>query len=274
MRPKFSGRHVLALHLAVGHLGPVDLELVVGEQRVVLLARLLLDALEVVDRALARLVEQAHLEVGRQLDREHAEVALVVEDHGRVPGGPGRLLVRRKQRVLERGDERAALDALLALDLAYGVNDLLAHPLRPFIDQIGPHDLARTGCPPARRRSAICTALSPAETTSPRARPVSVLTRTGRPTARTKCVTCAERSFESRRGDLDAVAVEVGSQQARHALTERMVDALGVVDEDAKALLAGQLEREHVDAGQRALDQARDLALERLSPFRAACSPS
>ncbi len=75
-------------------------------------------------------------------------------------------------------------------------------------------------------------------------------------------VTCAKRAFESGRGDLDAVAVEVGAQHGRDALAERMVDTLGVVDEDGEALLAGEFEREHVDAGQRALDQARDLALE------------
>ena len=97
----------------------------------VLLAGLLLDALEVVECALARFLEQAHLQVFGDLDREHAEVALVVEDHGCVPGRARRLLVRRKQRVLERGDERPALDALLALDLANGVNDLLAHPFVP-----------------------------------------------------------------------------------------------------------------------------------------------
>src|SRR5947199_111619 len=32
-------------------------------------------------------------------------------------------------------------EALFALDLADGVNDLLAHSLLPFIDQVGPHDL-------------------------------------------------------------------------------------------------------------------------------------
>src|SRR6266568_4558807 len=42
-----------------------------------------------------------------------------------------------------------------------------------------------------------------------------------------------------------------------------MIDALCVIDVDGEALLAAQFEREHVDAGQRTLDQARDLALER-----------
>ena len=59
MRPKLLRRHVLALDHVLRDVGQVDLEVVVGKQRVVLLAGLLLDALEVVERALARLVEQA-----------------------------------------------------------------------------------------------------------------------------------------------------------------------------------------------------------------------
>src|SRR5204862_6813041 len=73
----------------------------------------------------------------------------------------------------------------------------------------------------------------------------------------------AERPVRSRRRDLDAVVDEVAPQDVRDAFAEGGVDALSVVDEDAEALLAGQLEREHVHAGQRARDQARDLALER-----------
>ena len=98
------GRDVLALDLLVGHLRPVDVEVVVGEQRVVLLAGLLLDPLELVERALARLVEQAALEVLGQLDREDAEVARVVELDRRMSRRARRLLVGGEQRVLERGD--------------------------------------------------------------------------------------------------------------------------------------------------------------------------
>ena len=135
----------------------------------VLLARLLLDPLEVVERALARVVEQADLEVLRQLDREDAEVALVVELDGRVPGGTRRLLVRSEQRVLECGDERAALDSLLALDLANGVNDLLAHALVPSSIRLA-RTISSYGMsigPPSRRRSAPGPVRSPAETTAP-----------------------------------------------------------------------------------------------------------
>ncbi len=85
IRPKLLGCDVLALNEILGHLRPVDLQVVVGEQRVVLLAGLLLDPLEIVDRMLARLLEQPQLEVLGQLDREHAEIALVVELDGRMP---------------------------------------------------------------------------------------------------------------------------------------------------------------------------------------------
>ena len=44
-----------------------------------------------------------------------------------VAGGAGRLLVRGEQRVLERLDERAALDALLALDCLDAFDDLSGH---------------------------------------------------------------------------------------------------------------------------------------------------
>ena len=116
MRPKSFGRGVGAVDQVVGHLLPVEVELVVDDQRVLLLPRLLLDPLELVDLALARLVEQARLEVARDVEREDAELAFVVELDGRVPGRARRLLVRREEGVLERRDERAGLDALLLLD--------------------------------------------------------------------------------------------------------------------------------------------------------------
>src|SRR5437588_702337 len=39
----------------------------------------------------------------------------------------GRLLVCREQRVLDCGDQRPLFDSLVALELANGVDDLLAH---------------------------------------------------------------------------------------------------------------------------------------------------
>ena len=141
----------------------------------------------------------------RQLDREHAEVALVVEDHGRVPCCSGRLLVRREQRVLERSDERAALDALLALDLAYGVNDLLAHPLLPFVDQVGPHDLLVRDV----HRFAVCGDLHrPFPGGDDLAADAAGLGLDAHRAAdgADEVVTCAKRAFDARRRDLDAVA--------------------------------------------------------------------
>ena len=87
----------------------------------------------------------------------------------------------------------------------------------------------------------------------------------------------ADRSFEVRLRaqwaletggrDLDAVTVEVRAKNVCHALAERMVDPLWMVDVDAEAFLAGELEREHFHAGQRALDLARDLSLELSLPL-------
>src|SRR5205085_5573848 len=111
------GRDIVALHLLLGDVRPVDVEVVVAEERVRALAALGLEPLELLERALARLVEEALLDVGGQLDRVDAELAVVrVELDGRVPRRAGRLLVRGQQRVLERMDERVLLDPLLALD--------------------------------------------------------------------------------------------------------------------------------------------------------------
>ena len=132
-------RHVLALDLILRDVGPVDLEVVVGDERVLALAGLLLEPLELVELALARLVDEPLLDVCRELDREDAEVAGVVHLDGRVPGGAGCLLVCGEQRVLERGDEGAFLDALVALDLVNRLDDLLAHGL-PLVDQVAAHD--------------------------------------------------------------------------------------------------------------------------------------
>ena len=142
MRPKLSGVTSSRLHQVVGHLRPVDVEVVVGEQRVVLLAGLLLDPLELVERALARLVEQPLLEVLGELDREDAEVAGVVELDGRVAGRARSLLVGGEQRVLERGQQRARprfpsrARSRERPQRSPGSSDHL-----PFVDQIGPHDL-------------------------------------------------------------------------------------------------------------------------------------
>jgi len=126
----------------------VDVELVVGDERVGTLAGLHLERLELLEFALARLVDQPLLHVGRELDREDAEVSFVIELDHRVTGGVGNLLVGREQRVLERVDEGAALDALFALDFADGLDDLLRHLYLPAFrsrDEVAPDDRVVTG---------------------------------------------------------------------------------------------------------------------------------
>ena len=144
-------RHVLALHQLVGNLRPVDVEVVVVQERVVLLVRLLLDPLELVERPLAGLVEQPALEVGGKLDRVDAVVARVVELDRGMPRGARRLLVGRKEGVLERREQRFRVDALLALDLPNRLNDLLAHHAPTLRRSDWPARSRRTVCRPARR---------------------------------------------------------------------------------------------------------------------------
>src|SRR5439155_17251233 len=145
---------------------PVDLAVVVGHQRVRTLSRLLLDPLELLDRALAGLVEQALLDIARQRDREDTEVALLVELDRRMARRAGRLLVRSEQPVLERRDERPLLDALFALDLLDCLNDLLAHVPYPSSIRL-PRTIASygisTGSAPA---AAILNVCAPASTSS------------------------------------------------------------------------------------------------------------
>src|SRR5579864_7247790 len=142
--PEALGRHVFALDLILGNVGPVDVEVVVGDERVLALAGLLLEPLELLELPLASLLEQARLDVTLKLDREDAEVAFGVHLDGRVARGARCLLVRREQRVLERRDERSLLDPLVALDLANGLDDLLAH-LTPSRRSDSPGRSPRTG---------------------------------------------------------------------------------------------------------------------------------
>ena len=94
-------------------------------------------------RVLARLLDEPLLEVARDLDRVDAEIALVVELDGGVARRARSLLVCSEERVLERLDERVAVDALLALDGANRFDDLSRHRFLPFVDQ---------GCPGRSRR--------------------------------------------------------------------------------------------------------------------------
>ena len=120
-------RHVRALDLVLGNLRPVDVEVVVVDERVRALAVLGLEDFELGNRTLAGLLDEALLDVGRQLDRVHAEVALVVELDRGVARGAGCLLVCGQKRVLECVDQGLAVDPLLLLDYADRLDDLFGH---------------------------------------------------------------------------------------------------------------------------------------------------
>ena len=183
----------------------------------VLLAGLLLDPLELVERALARLVEQPPLEVLGQLDREDAVVARVVELDRRVPGRTRGLLVGGEQRVLERGRRSCPASIPFSRSIsrtASTISWLIRH--LPFVDQIGPHDrvvryVERLAAPvlELERPLAGCDDLAAQP-------PVGGLDAhaAARP-ARSKVLAGAERPLEPRRGDLDRVPVEVGPEDAR-----------------------------------------------------------
>ena len=86
-----------------------------------------LECFELLELALARLVDQALLDVRRELDGVDAKVSVVVDLDDRVSRSFGHLLVRGEERILECGDERAALDSLFTLDVSNGLDDFLGH---------------------------------------------------------------------------------------------------------------------------------------------------
>src|SRR5438105_258322 len=143
--PANFGRDVLSLDLTFGDIGPVDVEVVVGDERVRPLAGFCLECFELFELPLACLFDQPLLDIRRELDREDAKVALVVDLNGRVTRRAGHLLVRRQKRVLECRHQRPALDALFALDVADCFNDFLAH-LPTLRRSSWPGRLRRTGC--------------------------------------------------------------------------------------------------------------------------------
>src|SRR5947207_2259097 len=197
------GRHVRTLHLLLGDVGPVDLEVLVLDEHVRALAGLLLGLLELGQHAFACLLEQSLFDVGRQLDREHAEVTLVaVElDHG-VARRARRLLVGGEQRVLECLDQRVGLDALVSFELLDELDDLSAHfdpssiRLPRTIWSYG----RSTGCGSVARWTACASA--PISSPLKRFRPAisaAVRSATLRPTKRSKCA--GLRSGRSKPGE-------------------------------------------------------------------------
>ena len=234
-------------------------------QRVRALAVLGLERFELGERALARLFDQALLDVGGQVDRVDAEVALVVELDRRVARGAGGLLVRGQERVLERVDQGVAVDPLLLLDDANRLDDLSAH-LAPssirFPRTIESYGIS-TGSPLPGSTRSVC---SPTPTSWPRTRLRSaVRTETVRPTTRSKCGRRLNGGSVPGRRDVDRVILQVVAEGLGDALTELVVDPLRMVDEDRHPLGAGELEREDLDSGQAPLDARGDLAVQ--SPF-------
>src|SRR5438477_511107 len=128
-----------------------------------------LDSLELLERTFACLVEQALLDVGRQLDRVDAEVALFVDLDGGMAGRARRLFVRGQQGVFERGNQCPALDPLLAFDVSDCVDDLLRH-LAPTSSIRLPRTIESYGTSMDSSSVLTVTLSSPAATTSPRTR--------------------------------------------------------------------------------------------------------
>src|SRR5579884_3180582 len=135
-------------------------------------------------------------------------------------------------------------------------------PYLPFVDQIGPHDLVvryvgRLGAFAAEPEGAF------AGGDDLTAQPLAGRTHLHLPADRAREVLArAQRPLDAGRRHLDRVAVEVGTQHVRDALAERVVDAAGLVDVDAEALLARELEGKHLDPGQRGRDRAGNLAVQ------------
>ena len=124
MRPKSCGRDVALLDLVAVLHQPLLVDL--GRLGVDHLPRLGIDG--GLAGLLLDLVEQLLLEVGRQQQLVHAEVAArAVHLHARVLRRIRRLLVGRQERVLQRRHQAVRGDSLLALEDADGLDDLLGH---------------------------------------------------------------------------------------------------------------------------------------------------
>src|SRR5262249_39743037 len=124
---------------------------------------------------------------------------LVVEFDGGVPRRARSLLVGGEERVLERSDQRVAVDSLLALDRANRFDDLSRHVSYPSSIRL-PRTMSSYGTSIASVCVRKVTVRAPAATTSPRRRRfASVRSETRRPTTLRKC--CGVRSGRSVPGD-------------------------------------------------------------------------
>ena len=142
MRPKSSGVTSSRLIFLLGHLRPVDLEVVVGDQRVLALAASPPRAAPA-PRASARAPRRAASPPARQASRSHRRGT-----RPRRRARPSRAVTRQASSCMRRAARprarrRAHRSSMpfVPLDLTDGVDDLLAHWLLLLLDQIGPHDL-------------------------------------------------------------------------------------------------------------------------------------
>ena len=82
---------------------------------------------EVLDRSLTGRFDQLLLEVAGISIEKNRKSPVSVQLDGRVARGAGSLLVCSEQRILERVDEGALVDAFLALDRLHCLDDLSRH---------------------------------------------------------------------------------------------------------------------------------------------------
>ena len=197
------------------------------------LAGLLLEPLELVDRALARLLEQPLLDVRRacSIEKTRKSPSSSSSTVG-VARGARRLLVGGEERVLERVDERArprSPSRARSSRTASMISLLML--FLPFVDQVAPHDrLVRDvdGSPSRLERS---TALLVRRRRPRREalRPRSRRPCAARPCGRRRCGSAAGvRSGRSMPGDETSTVYssQVAAQHVGDALAERVVDAL------------------------------------------------
>ena len=202
-----------------------------------------------------------------------AEVAAVVHLDGRVTRGTRRLLVGREQRVLERGDERALLDPLLALDLANGFDDLLAHGSTSRRSDC-PARSTRTECPRSAPSTTSVTASVPASFNfALELRPaVDRLARAERDPAaehaREMTPACAAAARFPGDETSTRVLAQVVAQHVGDAHAELVVDPGRMVDVDDEPVRVCELDGQHLDPRQVVLDPGCDLTLAAAVPSR------
>ncbi len=212
-------------------------------------------------RSRASSMSRSSTSAGSSTEKTRNSPVVVVHLDGRVPRRARRLLVRGEQRVLERGDERALLDSLVALDLANGVDDLLAHDTPSSIR------LARTISAygmsvSAPSDAATVTLCSSAATTSPCSFSPTDPELDPAADRRLEVLSRAQRAVDARRGDLDGVLAQVVAQDVGDARAQLVVDAVRMVDVDAEARRRQELDGEDVDARHIVLDLRDDLSLQ------------